>query len=254
MSDHPVFVKPPESVEPAPRRVRGFVDGRVIFDTTRALYVWEHPRYPQYYLPMEDVVPGLLVPEGHVQTSSLGTVEAHGLKNGVAYVTRAAKVVTESPNERLVGMVRFNWDAVDAWFEEDERVFVHPRNPYVRIDVLRSSRSLRVGLNGQTLAESSSPVLLFETGLPTRYYVNRTDLDLDHLVASETVTECPYKGTTSQYWSAEVGGTRVDDIAWSYDFPTVAVAPIAGLVAFYNEKADLILDGNLLERPATGTH
>ena len=254
MPDHPVFVKPPESVQPVPRRVRGFIDGRVVFDTTRALYVWEHARYPQYYVPMEDLLPGLLVPEGHLQSNSLGTVEAHGLKNGVEYVTRAAKVVTESPNEHLVGTVRFNWDAIDGWFEEDERVFVHPRNPYVRIDALRSTRGFRVELDGQVLAESSSPVLLFETGLPTRYYVNRTDIHFDHLVASETVTSCPYKGTTTQYWSAEVGGTRVDDIAWSYDFPTVAVAPIAGLVAFYNEKADLFLDGNRLERPATGSH
>lgn len=254
MSDHPVFVKPPESVQPVPRRVRGFIDGRAVFDTTGALYVWEHARYPQYYVPMEDLLPGFLVPEGHEQSSSLGTVEAHGLKNGVEYVSRAAKVVTESPNEHLVGTVRFNWDAIDAWFEEDEPVFVHPRNPYVRIDALRSTRAFRVELNGQVLAESGSPVLLFETGLPTRYYVNRTEMDLDHLVASETVTACPYKGTTSQYWSADVGGTRVEDIAWSYDFPTATVAPIAGLVAFYNEKADLFLDGSRLARPETGTH
>ncbi|HEX4864443.1 MAG TPA: DUF427 domain-containing protein [Acidimicrobiales bacterium] len=250
MTDHPAFVNPPESVQPVPRRIRGFVDGGVVFDTTNASYVWEHSRYPQYYVPLDDVVPHVLVPEGHVQKSPWGTVETHGLKNGGDYVTRAAKVVTESSIERLSGTVRFNWDAIDAWFEEDERVFVHPRNPYVRVDALRSTRSVRVELNGEVLAESFSPVMVFETGLPTRYYVNRTDVELDYLVPSDTVTACPYKGTTSQYWSADFGGTRVDDIAWSYDFPTVALAPIAGLMAFYNEKVDLYLDGNLLERPA----
>jgi uncharacterized protein (DUF427 family) len=250
MNDFPAHISPPESVQPVPRRIRGSLDGLVALDTTRALYVWEHPRYPQYYVPPDDVLPGLLVPEDHVQQSAWGKLQAHGLKHGTEYSSRAAKVVVDSRDDRLAGMVRFNWDALDAWFEEDEQIFVHPRNPYVRVDALRSTRSLRVELDGVELAESTSPVMVFETGLPTRYYVNRSEVRFDHLVATDTVTACPYKGVTNQYWSFEAGAHRVVDVAWSYEFTTAAVTPIAGLVAFYNEKVDIYLDGHLLERPA----
>jgi uncharacterized protein (DUF427 family) len=151
----------------------------------------------------------------------------------------------------LSGTVRFEWAALDAWFEEDERVFVHPRNPYSRVDAIRSTRSVRVELEGVRLAESSSPVMVFETGLPTRYYLNRTEVDFSHLVPTDTVTECPYKGTTTGYWSIEAGHTIHRDSAWTYDFPTRQLLPIAGLIAFYNEKVDIFLDDRLLERPRT---
>ena len=105
-------------------------------------------------------------------------------------------------------------------------------------------------LQNVVLAESSSPVMAFETVLPTRYYVNRTELNLGHLVPSNTVTECPYKGITSAYWSVWTGDAMHLDLAWCYDFPTRALLPIAGLVAFYNEKVDIFLDGQLLARPA----
>jgi len=147
--------------------------------------------------------------------------------------------------------VRFQWSALDAWLEEDEEVFVHPRSPYTRVDALRSTRPVRVELDGVVLAESSAPVMVFETGLPTRYYLDRTAVDFEHLIATETVTSCPYKGTTSRYWSIDVGGRLHPDLAWSYDFPTRQLLPIAGLIAFYNEKVDLTVDGRRLERPAT---
>ena len=99
------------------------------------------------------------------------------------------------------------------------------------------------------LAESSSPVLVFETGLPTRYYLNRTEVDFTHLAPTSTLTACPYKGTTSGYWTAHLGDTSYPDIAWTYDFPTRQLLPIAGLIAFYNEKVDTFLDGRLLDRP-----
>jgi uncharacterized protein (DUF427 family) len=148
-------------------------------------------------------------------------------------------------------MARFEWDALDAWYEEDEQVFVHPRNPYTRVDAVRSSRRVRIELNGVVLAESASPVMVFETGLPTRYYLNRTELNLAHLVPSDTTTACPYKGTTSGYWSVQIADAAYPDLAWSYDFPTRQLLPIAGLVAFYNEKVDTYLDGTLLDRPIT---
>jgi uncharacterized protein (DUF427 family) len=108
-----------------------------------------------------------------------------------------------------------------------------------------------VELRGRVLARSTHPVLVFETGLPTRYYVDRLDVDFAHLVPSATVTSCPYKGTTSAYWSVDLDGSVEADLAWAYDFPTRQLLPIAGLVAFYNEKVDLTVAGVRLERPST---
>jgi uncharacterized protein (DUF427 family) len=140
---------------------------------------------------------------------------------------------------------------MDSWFEEDEQVFVHPRNPYVRVDALRSTRPVRVEMEGIVLAESASPVMVFETGLPTRYYIARTEVNFEHLRRTATVSECPYKGTTSSYWSIQIADTVHADLAWVYDFPTRQLLPIAGMVAFYNEKVDIVLDGVLLDRPKT---
>jgi uncharacterized protein (DUF427 family) len=223
MSGYPKSLVETGHVEPAPRRVRGISGGRVVFDTVAALYVWEWPNYPQYYIPLADCDVALL----------------DGLRHRVHHEGELDK------------MVRFSWDALDAWFEEDEEVFVHPRNPYARVDALRSTRTVRVELGGVLLAESSAPVMVFETGLPTRYYLDRTAVDFTHLVPSDTVTACPYKGRTTGYWSASIGGEVHADVAWAYDFPTRALTPIAGLIAFYNEMVDLTLDGVALERPAT---
>jgi uncharacterized protein (DUF427 family) len=213
-------------VEPAPRRLRGVLDGRTILDTQGAFYVWEHPHFPQYYVPREDVEEAALERLGE-----------------------AARVVGEGDEVGPPGTVRIEWKALEAWYEEDERVFVHPRSPYARVDALRSSRTLRVELEGVVLAETSSPVLLFETGLPTRHYLDRTAIDFSHLVPSDTVSSCPYKGTTSGYWSVKIGDAVHADLAWSYDFPTPELTKLAGLVAFYDEKVDTFVDGVQLERP-----
>jgi uncharacterized protein (DUF427 family) len=249
--DYPAAIAEVNRVEPVPRRIRAVLAGETVLDTSEAKYVWEWPNYPQYYLPLADVRPGVLVPEGVTQHSPRGSVELYGLRVGDTVKKHAAQVLHHSSVAGLSGTVRFKWEALDAWFEEDERVFVHPRNPYSRVDALRSTRPVRVELEGIVLAESSSPVMVFETGLPTRYYLNRTEVDFSHLVATETVTECPYKGTTSGYWSVRVGDAVHPDLAWCYDFPTRQLLPIAGLLAFYNEKVDIFLDGRPLERPVT---
>jgi uncharacterized protein (DUF427 family) len=119
------------------------------------------------------------------------------------------------------------------------------------VDALRSTRRVRIEVDGVVLAESSSPVFVFETGLPTRYYLNRTEVDFTCLEPSETETACPYKGRTTGYWSARIGDAVHADIAWTYDFPTRQLLPIAGLIAFYNERVDVILDGTPLDRPET---
>jgi uncharacterized protein (DUF427 family) len=246
------MIAPTNHVEPVPRRVRAILNGEVIFDTTGALYCWEWPYYPQYYIPLEDVKEGALSPERYAQHSPRGTVSVHGVRAGDVERPHSARVLGE---DALVGglksTVRFEWDALDLWLEEDEQVFLHPRNPYVRVDALRSTRAVRVELAGVVLAESSCPVLVFETGLPTRYYINRTEVDFSHLAPTTTVTECPYKGQTTGYWSVRAGGELHPDLAWTYDFPTHQLQPIAGLLAFYNEKVDIFLDGQRLERPKT---
>jgi uncharacterized protein (DUF427 family) len=251
MIDYPAMITPINHVEPVPRRLRAMLAGQTVLDTTRGLYVWELAFYPQYYIPLADVRQEFLVPEGFQQHSPRGEVELHALQVGGTHRAHAAKVLPNSSVAGLSGTARFEWDALDGWFEEDDRVFVHPRSPYVRVDALRSTRRVRVELEGSVLAESSSPVMVFETGLPTRYYLNRTDVDFSLLVPSETVTACPYKGTTTGYWSARAGGDLHADLAWSYDFPSRELLPIAGLVAFYNERVDLFLDGTRLARPRT---
>ncbi len=248
---YPAMIAKVNQVEPVPRRIRGFLGGELVVDTVRASYVWEWSNYPQYYIPAEDVRAGALVDEGHVQQTRRGAVRMQGLQVGDVRRPRAARLVTDSPIEGLNGTVRFEWTALDSWFEEDEQVFVHPRNPYVRVDALRSTRSVRVELDGVVLAESASPVMVFETGLPTRYYLPRTEVSFEHLVPSTTVTECPYKGTTTGYWSVVAGGKVHPDLAWTYDFPTRQLSPIAGLISFYNEKVDIVLDGVRLDRPTT---
>lgn len=240
-----------DQVQPVARRVRGVLAGQVVFDTVRAVYVWELPYYPQYYVPLADVAPGCLGGAGPLQRLKRGSARPHDLVVGEVVRPGAARVYGDDALDGVRQTVRFDWDALDAWFEEDEEVFVHPKNPYARIDVLRSTRHLRVEVKGQILAESASPVLLFETGLPTRYYLNRSEVHFKHLEPSSTQTACPYKGRTSCYWSVRVDGTVHADLAWSYDFPTREALPIAGLVAFYNEKVDLTLDGVRLERPQT---
>jgi uncharacterized protein (DUF427 family) len=240
-------------VEPVPRRIRAFLDGRPVLDTTSARYVWEWPGYPQYYVPIDDVLDDCLVDEGEKAHSERGEGRVVGLRVGDTHRPSAATVYDSSPIQGIGGTVRFAWKALDAWFEEDEQVFVHPRNPYARVDAIRSTRRVTVTIDETLIADSSSPIMVFETGLPTRYYLNRTDVSFEHLTPSQTRTACPYKGRTSGYWSATINGIRYDDVAWVYDFPTREVQPIAGLIAFYNEKVDLTVDGQLLERPQIPT-
>ena len=249
--DYPAMAATVNRVEPVPRRIRAYLAGVLVVDTVRASYVWEWVNYPQYYIPADDVLAGALVDEGVVKQSRRGAVRMQGVRAGEEHRAKGARLVTDSPIPELNGTVRFDWAALDSWFEEDEQVFVHPRNPYVRVDALRSRRPVRIELDRLVLAESASPVMVFETGLPTRYYVPRTDVAFEHLTPSATVTECPYKGTTTAYWSVVAGGTVRTDLAWSYDFPTRQLSPVAGLVAFYNEKVDIGLDGVRLPRPET---
>ena len=254
MADHPDYprmIAVTNQIEPVPRRIRGVLAAKVVFDTTRALYVWEWPNYPQYHIPAADIDATALRDEDHPQKLSRGSARRYGLAVGDVHRPAAVRIYGDDALEGLAGTARFEWEALDAWYEEDEEVFVHPRNPYTRVDALRSTRTVRVELAGVVLAESSSTVMVFETGLPTRYYFNRTEVRFEHLRATDTLTACPYKGRTSGYWSVHAGGRTHPDLAWAYDFPTRQLLPIAGLIAFYNEKVDVFIDGEQLERPVT---
>lgn len=235
-------------MEDGPKRVRVVLGGEVVADTRRPRLVWERPWYPAYYFPEGDVRMELLAPAARSRPAP-GPGEAHCLdvKGGDRVAEAAAWNHT---GEELSGLVRFDWEAMDHWFEEDEEVYVHPRSPYTRVDILASSRHVEVVLGGVVVADSRQSRLLFETGLPPRYYLPLTDVRMDLLRPSAKVTHCPYKGRAT-YWSVEVDGQRFPDIVWTYQTPLPESTKIAGLACFFNERVDLIVDGVLQDRPKT---
>lgn len=236
-------------VEQGHKRVRVMFGGEVIADSIRPWLVWEVPYYPRYYFEPSDVRTELLVETGNTKRSpSRGEAVLATVRAGGREAVDAAYRYADSPVSKLEGKLTFDWRAMDHWFEEDEEVYVHPRDPYKRVDVLHSSRHVRVSLDGETLADSHQPTLLFETSLPVRYYLPKTDVRMELLTPTDTVTECPYKGTSS-YWSVTVGDQTHPDLIWSYPFPTLESAKIAGLMGFYDEKVDIDLDGVRQERP-----
>lgn len=237
-------------VEAGQKRVRVYLAGEVVADTSRPLLVWELPYYPTYYFPLADIG-ARLVPAGPGPHSpSRGDAELFDVDVGATTAPGAALRYPTSPIEALRDAVRLDWDAMDEWLEEDEPVYTHPRDPYHRVDILASGRHVEVSIDGVAVADSRQPRILFETGLPPRYYLPLTDIRVDLLRPSATVTHCPYKGAAS-YWSVEVGGTIHRDLVWIYRAPFAESQKIAGLACFYNEKVDLLIDGAQHERPRT---
>jgi uncharacterized protein (DUF427 family) len=229
-------------VEPGAKRVRAYLGGELVADTTHPLYVWEIPYYPAYYLPAADVV-AELVPTGETDHSpSRGDGEVLTVRVGGHEAPGAAVRYPDSPIEDLRDQVRLEWNAMDTWFEEDEEVFTHPRSPYARIDILPSSREVVVSHGDVELARTTRAHALFETGLPVRWYVPRVDTRMDLLTESDTVTHCPYKGSTVHY-SARFGDEVVPDVAWSYPTPLPESQRIAGLLSFYDGRVTVTVDG-----------
>ncbi len=240
-------------VELSPKRVRALVGGQPVFDTRSALLVWEHPYYPTYYIPTDDVRAELVEAAdkpGRTTNPALGEARVLDVRIGGQQRPGAALAFPDARDDTLRRAVRVKWDAMDEWLEEDEPVYVHPRDPYKRVDILASSQHVRVVVDDVTVAESAQPRILFETGLPPRYYLPPTDVRMDLLVPTDTVTRCPYKGDAT-WWSLETRGRRYDDLAWMYRAPTPESQKITGLVAFYNERVDLYLDGELQQPPQT---
>lgn len=235
----------------SPKRVRAYLGGEPVADSFSPRLVWEGAPYPAYYFPSADVRTDLLTPAPCLgPPSPLGERCCFDVAAGARVAEGAAWQYPGSPFEALRDLIRLEWAAMDAWFEEDEEVYVHPRSPYVRVDVLASSRHVQVVLNGVGVADSRQPRLLFETGLPTRYYLPQLDLHTHLLLPSSTLTRCPYKGT-AEYWSVEAGGQLFEDVVWCYRTPAPESMKIAGLACFLNERVDLYLDGVLQDRPVT---
>ena len=238
-------------IEQGAKRIRAYLGGELVADTVHPLLVWEVPYYPTYYFPSSDVRSELLQREdGVAHSPSRGDGESFTVTAAARQAPGGAVRFADSPIEELRGLYRLDWDAMDAWFEEDEEIFTHPRDPYTRVDILASSRRVEVELGGVTVAESSAPRLLFETGLPVRYYLPKTHARMDLLELTELVTHCPYKGR-AESWSVRIGEQLYENVAWSYATPLPESQKIAGLIAFYNEKVDLRVHGDLLERPST---
>jgi uncharacterized protein (DUF427 family) len=241
-------------IEPSPRWVRAYFGGTCVADSKHALLVFEPRRLPVYYFPMRDVRMDLMRPSDYSATNA-GTESGRArwtLAHDGRTVANAAWSLAEidAAHAPLKDHIAFYWDKLDAWFEEDERVFVHPRDPHKRVDVMPSSRHVKVVLEGETIAETHRPYLLFETDLPTRYYIPPMDVRLDLLEHSERLTQCPYKGQ-AEYWSLRQGEQLHKDLVWSYPYPIPECTKIAQLMAFFNERVDLYVDGELQPRPKT---
>ncbi|MFD7246652.1 DUF427 domain-containing protein [Streptomyces massasporeus] len=240
--------------EPSERWVRGRKGDVTVVDSRHPVLVWEpHLPVPQYAFPREDVRMDLLRPAEHPPTGThTGSQIFYDLHASDEPVMNAAWTF---PADDLAGHIAFEWfrrwdSGLDHWYEEEEEIFVHPRDPHKRVDALVSSRHVQVGIAGTLVADTVSPVLLFETSLPTRYYIPRDDVRLDLFEPTDHRTACPYKGR-ARYWTWRGEGDVPRNVLWSYPDPLPAVAVVRELFAFYNEAVDITVDGQGLERPVT---
>lgn len=241
-------------IQDSPKRVRVFFGDRTIADSRRVKLMHETGHLPVYYFPEEDVDQDCLVATEHtsfcpVKGSACYWSVRVGDRTAENAVWNYPEPVAGCPD--ISGLLAFYWDSVDAWYEEDEQAFVHARDPYKRIEVLESSRHVEVVVDGIKVADSHRPCILFETGLPARFYLPKLDVRMDLLEPSSSRTACPYKGVASQYWTAVANGRRHADLVWCYEYPIPEASKIAGRVCFYNERVDIYLDGELQERPVT---
>ena len=237
--------------------VRAYVGGTAVVDSKAPVLFYEDSSpIPGYAFGKSDVRTDLLRPNpgepagGHPLFLPKGpVVQWFDLEVEGRLIPHAAWVRDEA---ELRDLVIFSWQpgVLDRWLEEDEEVAGHPRDPHKRVEAIASSRHITVAVGGVVLADSHRPVLLFETDLPTRYYLPRDDVSFDALTSSANSSLCPYKGEADQYWSV-IGQPDANNVAWSYSAPLPAVGKIAGRVAFYNELVDITLDGVIMDRPVS---
>lgn len=255
--------------EPTSKRVRALAGGHTFADSRRTMIVWEPKRLvPSYAFPDSDIRATLVpVPDTDVEQHPVpvdaGGQRALDPRTGFAAHTcagqplslQAGRVVLEGAGFRpgdpdLHEYVVFDFAAFDQWLEEDETVVGHPRSPFSRIDIRRSSSRVQIELDGVPIADSTAPLLLFETAITPRFYLPRDDVRMELLTPSPTRTTCAYKGHAS-YWSVTVNGQVHPDLAWTYEQPLPGVTEIAGYIAFFDERVDVTLDGEQRPRPVT---
>ena len=240
-------------IEPCQKWIRVMVGGETIADSRNALMVSESGHQPVYYFPREDVRADLLEPsDRHTRCPKKGEASYHTIRAGDQVVESGAWYYPEPLEgaEPIKDMIAFYFDRMDHWYEEDEEIFVHPRDPYHRVDVIPTSRHIKVSLDGEVLAESDKAMALFESNLPTRWYLPREDVSAE-LEPTDTATRCPYKGIASYYAVKRENGETVKDLIWYYDEPLSAVDRIAGRLCFFNERVDVEIDGEVEGRPET---
>jgi uncharacterized protein (DUF427 family) len=237
---------PSTNIEPTERWVRVQFNGEYVADSKHVLLLREKGRLPVYYFPKEDV---------RFEFLETGRQGSHGRQYwNVRVADRSADAGAWTiPDPKpaysaLEGYLAFKWNKMDHWYEEEEEVFVHPRDPYKRVDVMPSSRHVRVEVGGVVVADTTRPYLLFETGLPLRYYIPREDVRMDLLESTSARTQCPYKGV-AHYWTVNLDDQQHRNIVWSYPEPIPESPKIKGLLCFYNEKVDIFVDGELQPRP-----
>jgi uncharacterized protein (DUF427 family) len=241
-------------ISDSPRNVRVIFGGETIADSKRMKLLREDGVLPVYYFPREDVRLDLMVPSDHkTHCPYKGTASYWSPRVGAKSAGNAAwSYMDPLPQaHELKNYFGFEWNKMDAWYEEDEEIFVHPRDPYKRVDVLPSKRHVRVVIAGEVIADTRRPRLLFETNHPVRYYIPREDVRMDLLVPSATKSRCPYKGPAS-YWSVKIAGRLFEDMVWGY-METIPECPkIKGLHCFFHERgAEIYLDGEKIPPPKT---
>ncbi|WP_217241919.1 DUF427 domain-containing protein [Streptomyces sp. AC555_RSS877] len=240
--------------EPSARWVRGRKGEVTVVDSRHPVLVWEPDvPVPLYAFPREEVREDLLRPAKNPPTGThTGSRIFYDLEADGKTVENAA---WSFPAADLADHIAFEWfrrvgRGLDHWYEEEEEIFIHPRDPHKRVDAIPSSRHVVVEIDGTVVADTRRPVLLFETGLPTRYYIPREDVRLDLLEPTDHSTGCPYKGTAG-YWSWRAGADVPPNLVWSYPDPLPAVGAVRDLLAFFNEAVDITVDGERQERPLT---
>ncbi len=240
-------------MERSPKWVRVVLGGETIADSRNTLLLQESGHQPVYYFLPEDVRADVLEPsDRHTRCPKKGEASYYTIRVGDRVEDAAAWSYPEPLEgaEPLKGLIAFYWARMDQWLEEDEEVFVHPRDPYHRVDVLATSRRIRISLDGEVLAESDDAIALFESNLPTRWYLPREDVSAE-LEPSDTVTRCPYKGTAAYFSVRRENGEIVKDLIWCYDEPLQAADKIAGRLCFFNERLEVEVDGELESKPET---
>ncbi|MFW5821297.1 MAG: DUF427 domain-containing protein [Bacteroidota bacterium] len=251
------YVESPSISEPAwipvAKWVRVRFGNEIIADSKKVMLKRPYPLI--YYFPKADVKMEFLDKSGKKdEKEEWGTPELWNVKTGAKEAGNAAFSYEESSDEapeEIKDYIAFKWNEMDAWLEEDEEVLTHARDPYHRIDVCYRRRHVKIEIAGETVAETDRPVLLFETGLPVRYYIPTTDVRLDLLKSTDHRTECPYKGIAS-YYSVNVNGDERENIIWTYPFPNNNVMKIKNLLAFFTERLDdVFIDGERLPKANT---